>query len=103
MMRIRSLTLAALPLLLAACGTVVGPDYRVPEAAVVKRPEAAAPFLGASEKPFSQGRCRPSGGACTATARLTPWSTRHSPPTPTCASHRQTWRAPKRCWRKPSS
>jgi multidrug efflux system outer membrane protein len=50
------LTLAASPLLplLAACGTVVGPNYRVPEAAVVKRPEAAAPFLGASEKPFSQ-------------------------------------------------
>ena len=40
--------------MLAACGTVVGPNYRVPEAAVVKRPEAAAPFLGASEKPFSQ-------------------------------------------------
>ena len=53
MMRIRSVTLAALPLLLAACG-VVGPDYRVPETAAVKRPEAAAPFLGASEKPFSQ-------------------------------------------------
>ena len=56
MMRTRSLTLAALlPLLLAACGTVVGPNYRVPETAVVKRPEAAAPFIGASEKPFSQG------------------------------------------------
>jgi len=54
MMRTRPLILAALPLLLAACGTVVGPDYRVPETAVIKRPEAAAPFLGASEKPFSQ-------------------------------------------------
>ena len=55
MMRTRSLTMAALPLLLAACGTVVGPDYRVPETAVVKRLDAAAPFLGAGEKPFSQG------------------------------------------------
>jgi len=53
-MRARSLPLAALPLLLAACGTVVGPNYRVPDAAVVKRPDAAAPFLGAAEKPFSQ-------------------------------------------------
>ncbi len=53
MMRIRLLTLAALPLLLAACG-VVGPNYQVPESAAVKRPEAAAPFLGASEKTFSQ-------------------------------------------------
>jgi multidrug efflux system outer membrane protein len=53
MMR-RSFTLAALPLLLAACGTVVGPDYRVPQAAAVQRPDAAAPFLGATEKPFSQ-------------------------------------------------
>ena len=54
MMRFRSLTLAALPLLLAACGTVVGPNYTVPETAVVKRPDAAAPFMGAAEKPFSQ-------------------------------------------------
>jgi len=53
-MRARSFTLAALPLLLAACGTIVGPNYKVPEQAVVKRPDAAAPFLGANEKPFSQ-------------------------------------------------
>ena len=54
MMRARSLTPAALALLLAACGTVVGPHYRVPQAAVVNRPEAAAPFLGAAATPFSQ-------------------------------------------------
>ncbi|KQQ88603.1 efflux transporter outer membrane subunit [Massilia sp. Leaf139] len=53
-MRPRSLSLAALSLLLAACGTVVGPDYRVPEGAAVKRPEAAMPFLGAAATPFSQ-------------------------------------------------
>lgn len=53
-MRARLFSLAALPLLLAACGTVVGPNYTVPEQAVVKRPEAAAPFVGATEKPFSQ-------------------------------------------------
>jgi multidrug efflux system outer membrane protein len=47
-------TAAALPLLLAACSTVVGPNYKVPENAVVKRLDAAAPFLGAAEKPFSQ-------------------------------------------------
>ncbi|QOL50629.1 efflux transporter outer membrane subunit [Massilia litorea] len=53
-MRARTLTSAALPLLLAACGTVVGPNYKLPEQAVIKRPDAAAPFIGASEKPFSQ-------------------------------------------------
>ncbi|MFC5477281.1 efflux transporter outer membrane subunit [Massilia suwonensis] len=53
-MRTRLLPLAALPLLLAACGTVVGPNYTVPEQAVVKRLDAAAPFAGAAEKPFSQ-------------------------------------------------
>jgi NodT family efflux transporter outer membrane factor (OMF) lipoprotein len=37
---------------LAAC-TTVGPDYRVPDNAVVKRPAAAAPFLGAGEQPFN--------------------------------------------------
>jgi NodT family efflux transporter outer membrane factor (OMF) lipoprotein len=37
---------------LAAC-TTVGPDYHVPDSAVVKRPAAAAPFLGAGEAPFA--------------------------------------------------
>lgn len=46
-------TTMALPLLLAACATTVGPDYRLPETAAVQRPEAAAPFLGAADKPFS--------------------------------------------------
>jgi NodT family efflux transporter outer membrane factor (OMF) lipoprotein len=36
---------------LAACGTV-GPNYKVPEQAVVKRVEANAPFLGTSEPVF---------------------------------------------------
>jgi NodT family efflux transporter outer membrane factor (OMF) lipoprotein len=36
---------------LAACGTV-GPNYKVPEKAVVKRVEANAPFLGTSEPVF---------------------------------------------------
>ena len=53
-MRIPSLSLAALPLLLAACGTVVGPNYKLPDTAAVQRPDAAAPFMGAAEKPFSQ-------------------------------------------------
>ena len=45
--------LAALAALgaLGACGSV-GPDYRVPEQAVIRRPAAAAPFIGAAEKPF---------------------------------------------------
>lgn len=47
------LTLAAalLATSLAAC-TTVGPDYRVPEQAVARRPEAAQPFLGANDKAF---------------------------------------------------
>jgi NodT family efflux transporter outer membrane factor (OMF) lipoprotein len=36
---------------LAACGTV-GPNYKVPEQAVVKRVQANAPFLGTSEPVF---------------------------------------------------
>jgi NodT family efflux transporter outer membrane factor (OMF) lipoprotein len=36
---------------LAAC-TTVGPDYKVPANAVVKRADAAKPFLGADEKSF---------------------------------------------------
>ncbi|MCS0610326.1 TolC family protein [Massilia solisilvae] len=42
---------AAAAALLAAC-TTVGPDYHVPDEAVVKRPAAAAPFMGAAEQPF---------------------------------------------------
>ncbi|MFL6676375.1 MAG: efflux transporter outer membrane subunit [Massilia sp.] len=36
---------------LAAC-TTVGPDYKVPANAVVKRPGAAAPFVGAADTPY---------------------------------------------------
>jgi NodT family efflux transporter outer membrane factor (OMF) lipoprotein len=38
-------------LAVTAC-TTVGPDYHVPASAVVKRPAASAPFMGAGEKPF---------------------------------------------------
>jgi NodT family efflux transporter outer membrane factor (OMF) lipoprotein len=48
---LRSAAVTALAAL-AAC-TTVGPDYRVPDNAVVKRPAAAAPFLGAGEQPFN--------------------------------------------------
>lgn len=44
---------AALALLTVSACTTVGPNYRVPDEAVVKRPDAAAPFVGAAEKPFS--------------------------------------------------
>jgi NodT family efflux transporter outer membrane factor (OMF) lipoprotein len=37
--------------LLAAC-TTVGPNYRLPDQAVARRPAAAQPFLGASDGPF---------------------------------------------------
>jgi len=43
--------LAVLAAALAAC-TTVGPDYHVPKEAVVERPEAKAPFMGALEKSF---------------------------------------------------
>ncbi|MGZ5199107.1 MAG: efflux transporter outer membrane subunit [Telluria sp.] len=43
--------IAAAALAVTAC-TTVGPDYKVPADAVVKRPEASKPFLGAGEKPF---------------------------------------------------
>jgi NodT family efflux transporter outer membrane factor (OMF) lipoprotein len=43
--------IAAAALAVTAC-TTVGPDYKVPAEAVVKRPDAAKPFLGAGEKPF---------------------------------------------------
>ncbi|MDF0489983.1 efflux transporter outer membrane subunit [Sphingomonas sp. H39-1-10] len=44
-------------LLLAAC--VAGPDYHVPPAAIVNRPEAAAPFLGGKEAGVSQAELPP--------------------------------------------
>lgn len=47
----RRLGAIALAGLLGAC-TTVGPDYKVPEKAVAKRPGAAAPFAGASERAF---------------------------------------------------
>lgn len=43
--------IAAAALAVTAC-TTVGPDYHVPEKAVVKRPDAAAPFMGSKETPF---------------------------------------------------
>lgn len=45
-----ALALTALALL-AAC-TTVGPDYRVPQEAVIKRDAANAPLMGAREAPF---------------------------------------------------
>jgi NodT family efflux transporter outer membrane factor (OMF) lipoprotein len=56
MTRFRSIATKALPLTLlaaalAAC-TTVGPDYHVPQEAVVKRADANAPFMGAAEKSF---------------------------------------------------
>jgi len=57
MMDYRTFTLkaAAIAALLAvsACSTTVGPNYQVPGDAVVKQPGAAAPFIGAAEKPFT--------------------------------------------------
>ena len=43
---------ASLLTLLAACGTV-GPDYRVPAEAAIRKPSAAAPFVGAAEATYS--------------------------------------------------
>ena len=48
--RLRWHTLA-LTALLSGCAAV-GPNYHVPEQAVVQRPAAAAPFIGAAETPF---------------------------------------------------
>jgi NodT family efflux transporter outer membrane factor (OMF) lipoprotein len=48
---LNKLAAAAMLASLAACSTV-GPNYKVPEQAVVKRPEAAAPFLGAQEAAY---------------------------------------------------
>jgi multidrug efflux system outer membrane protein len=48
----RRIAAAGLLAALAACGTV-GPDYRVPDQAVVGKDSAAAPFAGAAEAPFS--------------------------------------------------
>jgi NodT family efflux transporter outer membrane factor (OMF) lipoprotein len=47
----KALLLTVLAAALAAC-TTVGPDYHVPKEAVVERPEAKAPFMGALETPF---------------------------------------------------
>ncbi|WP_409267799.1 efflux transporter outer membrane subunit [Massilia sp. BHUDP2] len=47
----KALTLTALALL-AAC-TTVGPDYRVPQEAVIKREAANAPLMGVREAPFT--------------------------------------------------
>lgn len=48
----RSLLLAAIMATLAGCGTVVGPDYRVPPEAVVLQPAASAAFASAAEAAF---------------------------------------------------
>jgi NodT family efflux transporter outer membrane factor (OMF) lipoprotein len=48
---LKTLSALALAAALAACSTV-GPNYKVPEQAVVKRPEAAAPFLGMQEAAY---------------------------------------------------
>ncbi|OAN58560.1 efflux transporter outer membrane subunit [Sphingomonas sp. TDK1] len=48
----------ALPALLLA-GCVAGPDYRIPPAAIVNRPEAAAPFLGSKDMSVSQAALPP--------------------------------------------
>ena len=42
---------AAVLAALSAC-TTVGPDYKVPASAVIKRPDAAKPFIGAAEPAF---------------------------------------------------
>jgi NodT family efflux transporter outer membrane factor (OMF) lipoprotein len=47
----RTAAAASLLAALAAC-TTVGPDYHVPNNSVMKRPEAAAPFMGADNKSF---------------------------------------------------
>lgn len=47
----KALTLTVLAAALAAC-TTVGPNYKVPDAAMVKRPDANAPFAGAAEKAY---------------------------------------------------
>lgn len=51
-------TSAFLPALLLA-GCVTGPDYRLPPAAVVNRPEAAVPFLGSHDAGVSQADLPP--------------------------------------------
>lgn len=47
-----------LPALLLV-GCVAGPDYRIPPAAIVNRPEAAAPFLGSKDGSVSQAALPP--------------------------------------------
>lgn len=46
-----SLSSLALLAALGGCGTV-GPDYKLPAQAIIQRPSAAAPFLGAAEPMF---------------------------------------------------
>jgi predicted small lipoprotein YifL len=60
---LNKLAAAALLASLAACSTV-GPNYKVPEQAVAKRPEAAAPFLGAQEAAYKQEPLPATGGGC---------------------------------------
>jgi NodT family efflux transporter outer membrane factor (OMF) lipoprotein len=48
----KTLALGLLAGALAAC-TTVGPNYKVPDNAVLKRPAASAPFVGASETAFT--------------------------------------------------
>lgn len=50
---LRALAAAASLSVLAACATV-GPDYKVPDSAVVKVPAAQGAFVGATEAPVSQ-------------------------------------------------
>lgn len=52
------LALLALLASLAACRTV-GPDYAVPEAAAINRPEAAAPFIGTHGAQVADGQALP--------------------------------------------
>ncbi|MGV7206514.1 efflux transporter outer membrane subunit [Oxalobacteraceae bacterium A2-2] len=48
----RALAATAVLATLAACGTV-GPDYQVPQQAVIQRQSAAAPFLNTAEAPYT--------------------------------------------------
>ena len=48
---------ASLALLSAGC--VAGPDYRMPPAAIVNRPQASAPFLGSRDPAVTQADLPP--------------------------------------------
>jgi NodT family efflux transporter outer membrane factor (OMF) lipoprotein len=54
----RTLALTALAAALAAC-TTVGPNYKVPDDAIVKRPAANAAFIGAAEASFTSAPLPP--------------------------------------------